>query len=88
MNRLEHGGIFSLRIQVCPSGDADRTDDRRPQIGKNVAKEIRSHDHIKPVRMPHEMRRKNVDVKLIGADIGIILARQPRSAHPRRAWYK
>src|SRR5690242_7891974 len=72
MNWLEHGRKFFFRIEICRRGDAYRTDNRRAEIGKNVAEEIRTYNDIKPVRMPHKMSGQDVDMVLIGADSRII----------------
>src|SRR5262249_12255158 len=69
---LEHRLIFFFWIDVCGGGDTDRPDDRGAKIRKNVTEEIRTHNNIKPVRMPHKMGRQDVDVILIRANIRVI----------------
>ena len=46
MHGLEHRGVNSLGVGVCAGGQAQTTADRAPQIGQNVAKQIRRHDDI------------------------------------------
>src|SRR5438132_6722985 len=72
MDWLEHRRIFFFWIQICRRGDADRSDDRGAKIRKNVTEEIRTHNNIKPVRMPHKMGGQYINVILIRTDIGII----------------
>src|SRR6266571_4095680 len=65
MDWLEHGWIFFFWIQICRRGDADRSDDRGAKIRKNVTEEIRTHNNIKPVRMPHKMGCQYIDMVLM-----------------------
>src|SRR5207244_12830843 len=82
MDWLEHRRIFFFWIQICRRGDADRSDDCGAKIRKNVTEEIRTHNNIKPVRMPHKMGSKYIDVVLIRADIRIISRHHPERYMP------
>src|SRR5438876_4378770 len=84
MDWLEHGWIFFFWIQICRRGDADRSDDCGAKIRKNVTEEIRTHNNIKPVRMPHEMGCQYIDVVLIRADIRIIRRHLTETFIPER----
>ena len=72
MNRLEHRWVLALGIDVAGRRDADRADDRRPQIGQNIAEQIRPDHHIEPIGMTHEMGRQDIDVVLVGPDVGVV----------------
>src|SRR5438874_1840841 len=84
MDWLEHRRIFFFWIQICRRGDADRSDDRGAKIRKNVTEEIRTHNNIKPVRMPHKMGCQYIDVVLIRADIRIIRRHLTETFIPER----
>ena len=43
-----------------------------PEVGEDVAEEVRAHDHVEPVRVLHEVRGEDVDVVLVGLDVGIL----------------
>src|SRR5215467_11878175 len=81
---LEHRWIFFFWIEVCGGGDTDRPDDRGAKIRKNVTEEIRTHNNIKPVRMPHKMGREDVDVILIRANIWVICRHLMETFIPER----
>src|SRR6266702_1276198 len=84
MDWLEHGWIFFFWIEICGGGDTDRPHDRWAKIRKNVAEKIRTHNNIKPVRMPHKMGRQDIDVVLIRADIRIIRSHLVETFIPER----
>src|SRR5579864_276004 len=84
MHGLKHGGILFRRIQVRAGSNADRAHHRGAQVGKDVAKQVRSHDHVKHLRAAHEMRGENVDVILIGADVRIFLGNCGKALVPVR----
>ena len=81
---LEHGGILFRRIQIRGGSDPDRSHYRGAQIGKDVAEQVRSHDHVKRFGTAHKMGRENVDVILIGADIGELLRHGGKALVPIR----
>ena len=38
-----------------------------PEVGEDVAEQVRADDDVEPVRMQHEMRRQDVDVVLVAS---------------------
>ena len=44
----------------------------RSEIGQDIAKEIRGHDHVEAIRIQHELRGQDIDVIFVPTDIGII----------------
>ena len=87
VHRLEHRGVFALGVDVAGGRDADRADAGRPEIGQDVAEQVGADDDVEPVGMAHEMRGQDVDVVLVGLDVGIVARRSRRSARPNRASY-
>jgi hypothetical protein len=72
VHRLEHRGVFALRVDVAGGRDSDRADAGRPQIAEDVAEQIGADHDVKPVGMAHEMRGQDVDVVLVGLDVGVV----------------
>ena len=42
------------------------------QVGEDVAEEVAAHHHVEPVRMADEVGGEDVDVELVGVDVGIL----------------
>src|SRR5438067_881604 len=84
VHRLEHRRVFALGIDVGRRRDTDRTDAGRTEIGQDVAEQIRTDEDIEPIRMAHEMRGQDVDVVLVGLDLGIVLADRGEALVPER----
>ena len=40
MDRLEHGRIFSFRIQVCAGREPDSAGDGGPEVGQDISEEV------------------------------------------------
>ena len=55
-----------------------------PEIGQDIAEQVRADHHVEPVRMLHEMRGKNVDMELVGADVRIIRLHRREALVPER----
>ena len=72
MHRLKQRRTFSFGIEVGRWGKPHRSHNRRAQVRKNVAEEIRSDHNIEPIRMGYEMCGQNIDVVLVRFDIGIL----------------
>src|SRR5271169_2619865 len=73
VDRLEQRGVLSLRIQVRRRRDRNRARARGPEIREDVSEEVRADDDVEPVRVPDEMRGQDVDVVLVGPDVGVFL---------------
>ena len=71
VHRFEHRGVVALGVDVGRRRDANAAGHRRPEIGKNVAKQIRANDHIEPIWMLDKVGGEDVDMKLVGRDVGI-----------------
>ena len=74
----------ALGIDVGRRRDADRAADRGPEIGQDVAEQIRADDDVEPVGMLHEMRGQDVDVVLVGADVRILRRHRAKALVPVR----
>ena len=48
-----------------------------PEVGQDVAEQVRADDDVEPVGMLHEMRGQDVDVVLVGADVGVAARPSP-----------
>src|SRR5271156_833367 len=81
---LEHGGEFHLGILISRGCESERAHDCRAEVGKNVAEEIGANHHIEPLGMADEMRRENIYVILIGADVGKFLRDDVQAFIPER----
>src|ERR1700730_10317801 len=84
VNWLEHRGELSFRIQMPRRRNADRPDNGWSKIREDVAEQIVSDNHVKPVRMTHEVRGKNINMELIGSDTGIFLRNCRETFVPKR----
>src|SRR5262249_48653310 len=84
MHRLEHRRKFTFRIQIGRRSNPDRTHDRGSQIGKYVAKQIRTDNDIEPIRMANEVRGENIDVILVGSHVGIFRGELLEALIPER----
>ena len=67
---FKHRREFILRIQIRGGSNADGADNRGAEIGENIPKKVGTHDNIEPVGVADKMRGEDVDVELVGADIG------------------
>ncbi|KCB33435.1 hypothetical protein L541_1548 [Bordetella hinzii CA90 BAL1384] len=72
MDGLEQRRELALGIEIGRGRDADGAGAGRPEIGKDVAEQIRGHHHIEPVRMLHKVRAQDVDVVLVPAHVRIL----------------
>ena len=74
VHRLEHRWKLASWVQVGGRGQTHAANYSGAQIGKNVAKKVRTHDDIEPVWMLNKMRRKDVDMELVCLDVGILFS--------------
>src|SRR5215510_6125144 len=74
MDRFEHRRKRPFRIEIRRRSDADRTDHCGSEIGKNVSKKIRRNYHIEPFGMTNKVRSQDVNMELVGANVGIFFA--------------
>ena len=72
MHRFEHRGEHPLRVDVGTGGNADGPSHRRSQIRQDVAEQVGTDNDIEPIRVLHEVRAQNIDVVLVGTDVGIL----------------
>ena len=71
---LEQGRMASVRVQVGRRRDADRAGAGRPQVGQDVAEQVRGHDHVEAVGVLHQVGAEDVDVEFVPGDVGIFQA--------------
>ncbi len=74
----------ALGIDVGRRRDADRAADRGPEVGKNVAEQVRADDDVETVRALHEVRGEDVDVILVGANARILRRHRAKALVPVR----
>src|SRR5690242_1393057 len=84
VHRLKHGRELLFGIEIRGRSDSDGTGNRGSQVRKNIAEKIRADHHVKPVGMADEVCRQNVDVILIGANVGIAGAHRAKTFVPKR----
>jgi len=65
VNGFEHRGEFSFRIQIRRRSNADGSHDGGAQVGENISKQIRSHNHVKPIRVADKVSGQDIDVILV-----------------------
>src|SRR5256885_927377 len=53
-------------------------------FGDILSEKIRSHDHVEPVRMAHEMSGQDIDVILVRADVRILRGHRLKAFVPER----
>ena len=63
---------FTFRIDVGRRRNAYRSRAGGPEVGEDVAEQVGADNDVEPVGMHHEMRSQNVDVILVGLDVGIL----------------
>ena len=57
---------------------------RRTEIGQDVAEQVRADDDVEPIGMAHEMRGQDIDVVLVGLDVGIVARDRGEALVPER----
>ena len=60
---------------------------RGPEIGQDVAEQIRADHDVEPIGMAHEMRGQDVDVVLVGLDVGVVARDRGKALVPDTASY-
>ncbi|KAG1244562.1 hypothetical protein G6F68_015399 [Rhizopus microsporus] len=65
---------FAFRVQVRRRRDADGAGAGRAQVRQDVAEQVGRNHHVEALRLQHEACRQNVDVLLVGLDVGVVLA--------------
>src|ERR1700730_8096023 len=83
VDRLKHGRIFVLRIEICRGSDADGANNGGTEIGEYVSKKIGAHDDIEPVGMANEVRGENVDVILVRANVRVLRSDSMKAFVPK-----
>ena len=84
MHRLEHRGVFACGVDVARGCYADRADHGGAEIGQDVAKQVRADHDIEPIGVADEMRGQDIDVVLVGPDIGIVARDGSKPLIPER----
>ena len=51
MNRLEHGRVLALRVEIATGRQAQAAGDRRSEVGEDVTKEIGGDDRVECLGM-------------------------------------
>ena len=70
MYRLKHRWIFALGIQVRGRRNSNRAHDGGAQIGEDIAKEVGTYHNIESIGIANKVSGKNVNVELIGGNVG------------------
>ena len=65
MHRLEQRRKLALGLRFADGAIPIVPVHRRPEIGQDVAEQIRPHDDVEPVGVLHEVRGEDVDVVLV-----------------------
>ena len=55
-----------------------------PEVGEDVAEQVRADDDVEPVGVQHEVRGEDVDVVLVGPDVRILRGHRPEALVPVR----
>ena len=71
---LEQRREGALRVQVGRGRDADGAGAGRTQVRQDVAEQVGGHHHVEALGLQHEARGQDVDVLLVGLDVGELLA--------------
>src|SRR5260370_26463504 len=72
VDRLEHGRVFILWIKICRRSDADGANNSGAEVREYISEKIGAHDDIEPIGMAHEVSGENVDVILVGSNVGVL----------------
>ena len=80
MDRLEHRRLTG--VDVARRGDTDPALQHGPQVGDDVAKEVRGHDHVEPLRVFDHPHAARVDIRVIRLDLGKIFRHVRERACP------
>jgi len=83
-HRLEHRREFALGVDIAGRRDADGAGAGRAEVGEDVAEQVRRHHDVEAVRVQHEQRRQDVDVKLVPLDVGEVLRHRLHALVPVR----
>src|SRR5271165_1609487 len=63
---------MTLRVEICGGGNAQAALQCASQVGQDVSKQIRCHDHVKLGRITYEGSGKRIHMKLPYLDIRIV----------------
>jgi hypothetical protein len=67
---LEHGVVLA---EVHAGGDPEAPDESRAEVGDDVPVEVRQHDHVEVVGVPHEPHSELVHLDRLEADVPVAL---------------
>ena len=70
MHWLEHGRVLSFWIEIGRRRQADGANHGGAEVRQNVPEQIRRDDYVKPVGMANKVSGQNVNVVLIGSNVG------------------
>ncbi|MNW67374.1 hypothetical protein D3C74_459550 [compost metagenome] len=82
MDWLEEGREEAFGIDVGAGGNANGSGHRRTEIREDIAKEVRSDHHIKPVRMQDKVRGQDIDMEFIHRYTGVIFGHRGHAGVP------
>lgn len=74
MNRFEQRREIALRIEIGRRRNADSAGTGRAEIGENIAEQVGADHHVKTLRLQHEAGTQDIDMLLVPANFGIVLA--------------
>src|SRR5438093_3575250 len=69
VDRLEHRDLPGM--DVPRGGGAEAADERRAEVGEDVAEEVRRDDDVELLRLQHHPHRGGVDVHRVARDVGV-----------------
>jgi hypothetical protein len=61
VDRFEHRRKFAFGIEICRRRNANGTDYGGPQVGEDIAEEIRADDDVEPVRTPDGAEENGIE---------------------------
>src|SRR2546427_11484924 len=64
--------VPGARVEIGAGGDAEPSHESRAEIGEDVAVEVVRYDHLKALRLTHQLQRQRVDIAVLGRDLRIL----------------